>query len=161
MVTVNVLRECWQRIVLAHKEGITFTSDWSEVLDTDTNRHLPNVKWMPPNVTHSKEGGIFRSNITCTLFFEDNHESDRDNQTRDDVYERMQVVASVCLMMFDRVFLSDETTHEGVLMAVQQEGAATITASFDQPGTQVTGAMLVVTYSTVNQICPDGYFNAV
>jgi len=161
MVTVNVLRECWRRIVLAYKEGLTFTSEWSEVMDTSTDKPLANVKWMMPRVTNSKEGGIFRTNFTCTLFFEDNHEADRTNQTRDDVYERMQVVANLCLLMFDRVFLSDETVHEGVLMAVSQEGAATITALFDQPATQITGAMLTVTYSTVNQMCPDAYFNAV
>ena len=161
MVTANILRECWQRVVDAYREGLTFTSEWSEVLDHDGDKHLPNVKWMPPTVTVAEEGDIVRTNYTVTLFFEDNHEADRESSTRDSVYERMQVVALMCLLMFRRTFIDAETPHEGVQVRLEQVGPANITAAFDQPGTQITGCMVTVTYSDLNQICPDPYFDAI
>ena len=161
MVTLNLLKECWERIVLAHKEGLTFTSEWSAVLDSAPDKHLPNVKWMKPRVAITNSGGIMRKLFTCVLFFEDDHESDRENETRDDVYERMQVVAELCFLMFIAAFIDDETRHEGVLMNAEQEGAATFDPSFDSAGRQITGCMMTVTIADTTQICPDPYFNAI
>lgn len=161
MVTANILREVWRAIVLAHKDGVTFTSEWSEVLDTDTSKHLPNVKWMPPTVQVTEQGDIVRTSFTCAMFFEDNHEADRTTGTRDDVYERMQVVAAQCLLMFRQMFVHDETKWEGVPVNVRQEGAASFNAAFDTPGTQITGCSLTVTFYTDNQLCVDGYFNPI
>lgn len=161
MVTVNVLRECWERVVLAHKEGLAFVSEWHKVLDVDAERHVPGVKWMQPTVSIVDDGSVSRTLITCTMFFEDDHEADRTNETRDNVYERMQVIAAQCLLMFRATFINDETMHEGVRLNVKQEGAANFTASFDSAGRQITGCMLTVTYADTTQICVDPYFNAI
>ena len=161
MVTANILREVWKGVILAHKDGMTFTDEWSEVLDSDSAKHLPNVKWMPPQVQLVQEGNVMRSLFTVNLFFEDNHEADRRAGTREDVYERMQVIASHCFMFFKQTYLDTVTTYQGVPVLIAHEGAATLTAAFDQPGEHITGCRLSATFRSDVQFCADDYFNAI
>ena len=160
MVTANILRETWQAVVEAYKEDVAFISTWSEVLDTTNDQDQATCKWLPPQVQLVPNGNTTRQLFTVNLFFEDNHEGDRSTDTRDDVYERMQVVAAHCLLYYRELYVKQNITYQGVTVRLQQEGPATFTTAFDAAGTMATGCRLTVTFATDVQFCATDYFNA-
>lgn len=160
MVSASILRETWEAVVTSHKEGLRFISKWSEVLDHDNDQANARCKWMPPQVQLVPEGRVVKSQFTVDLWFEDNHEGDRSTDTRDDVYERMQVVAAQCLLRYREIYVDDETLYQGVSVRMMQEGPATFTASFDSAGEMATGCRMTVTLSTHVQFCATDYFNS-
>lgn len=160
MVSANLLRETWEAVVTAHKEGLRFISKWSEVLDHDNDQHDARCSWLPPQVQLAVDGRVTKTLFTVNLFFEDNHEADRTTDTRDDVYERMQVVAAQCLLYYRELYIEGELTYQGVPVRLMQEGPATFTASFDSAGEMATGCRMTVTLSTHVQFCASDYFNS-
>ncbi len=94
MLSVDILRELWEGVVTSHKDGITFFSRWSDVLDTGNDEHHPKVLWKPPTVALVPNGYGCDQTFTVDLIFLDNTASDRDSDTRDGTYERMTILAA-------------------------------------------------------------------
>lgn len=160
MITANVLRETWKAVVEAYKEDITFLSVWSLVLDHDNDQRPAHCKWMQPQVQLIPDGRVMKNLFTVDLWFEDTHENDRSPSTRDNVYERMQVVAAHCLLYYRELYCDQDTRYEGVDVRLTQEGPAVFTCSYDSAGAMATGCRLTVTFGSTVQFCASDYFNS-
>ena len=149
MVTVNVIRELMKAVVESYREGIAWASQWSEVLDSDGDRHYPACLWSPPTVNlTADENGIITESIGIDIAFVDNHASDRTGEQRDQVYERMQTVAAHVWMRFTERYMQEEAIYQGVNIALRQGGPVTFTAIWDGPESQMTGCRMTVTVTS-------------
>lgn len=161
VVTVNVIRELFKAVVESYREGVAWASQWSEVLDTETDRHYPICLWAPPTVTLTADAnGITTSTINLTVSFVDNTASERTSDQRDQAYEREQTVATHVWLRFCELYMQEETTYQGVNIALTQAGPVTMTAIWDGPESQMTGCRMTVAISSPYQFCASDYFDA-
>lgn len=161
MVTVNVIREVFKAVVESHNDGIAWQSQWSDVLDTEADRHYPACLWSPPNVTMSADAnGIITNSFAIDVSFVDNHASDRTSTQRDQVYERMQTVAAQCWLRFAQLYVQDEAIYQGVTVTLRQGGPVTFSAIWDGPESQMTGCRMTVSITSPFQFCATDYFDA-
>lgn len=161
MVTVNVVRELIKSVVESYREGIAFHSHWSEVLDSEADIHFPACLWAPPTVTLTQDANLLiTESVAVSMAFVDNTSSQRMEDQRDEVYERMQTVASHVWLRFRELYITEETQYQGVNIAFSQSGPVTMTAIWDGPQSQMTGCRLTATVTSPYQFCSSDYFDA-
>jgi hypothetical protein len=158
MLSVDILRELWEGVVTSHKDGITFFSRWSDVLDTGNDEHHPKVLWKPPTVALVPNGYGCDQTFTVDLIFLDNTASDRDSDTRDGTYERMTILAAQCLLRFRELYVEEDAIYQGVNLSITQSSPAQVEAIWDEAGHHTTGCRMVVTFTDVFRFCSSDYF---
>lgn len=160
MITANILRETWQAVVLAYKEDIATSVKFSDVLDHDNDQHFTQNIWFPGQMQRVIQGRVKARIFTIDTIFEDNHENDRSTRTVAAGFERMQVIADLCLSYFEELYVDQETIYQGTPVRLMIEGPATFTAIWDTAGKMTTGCRLVAQFTTHQQVCAATHFNS-
>ena len=160
-MNAGIIRELFEAVIAAYKEQLLFYSRWSDVLDTSAAEHNPKVLWKPPTANlNTIENGLITQSYTVDMLFLDQTATDRTATERDLTYERMQIIAAHVWYRFHELYLNEDTSYQGVQLALLQEGTVTFTAIWDEVTEMTTGCRMVATLSSPFQVCVEDYFNA-
>ena len=161
MVTIDVIDALFKAVVESYREGVAWASQWSDVLDTDTARHYPICLWSQPRITLTTDAnGLVTHTFSIDVAFVDNTSSERTSDQREQVYKRMVIVATHVWLRFMELYMQEESTYQGVNIALTQAGPVTMTAIWDGPESQMTGCRMTVAISSPYQFCASDYFDA-
>ena len=160
MVNAGIIRELFEAVIASYKEGTTFYSRWSDVLDTSAAEHNPKVLWKPPTANLIlSDNKLLTQSFTVDMLFLDQTAVDRTATERDLTYERMQIIGAHIWSRFYDLYMLNEASYQGVPVSFSQDGTVTFTAIWDEVTEMTTGCRMVATISSPYQFCAEDYFD--
>ena len=157
MVTLASLRAAFAAIVGRNNQGVSFSSEWTTVLDTNLHaRQYPVCLWGPPDslfVTPST-GRLTEVFMVDCLFLQETLPG-RTSAQRDTVVSDMHVIARDCFLLF-----WEENVKESTTMDLRLIEGARFTAVYDRAGDACSGVRLEFRVASNEQpVCVGGNFS--
>lgn len=143
----------WEGIVTSHEAVLSFQSLWNIALDENHDAVFPRAIWKEPDQTGIASGkNLTLDAFTLSIWFEDQHTTERTTDTRDTTHSDMSLVARECFYRFLALYCRNITTFDGATIDLRLEGTYTLTPYWDKVGTSTTGVIL--TFTVVDQFAP-------
>lgn len=162
MVSADVLKEIWEDIVTRHITDVAFSSEWSAVLDQNTEVEYPACLWLtfgPSSITPAAD--VLMWGHTVSMMFVDKVRNDRDADERDAVVSKMGITAAHCFARFHRDYIQrDDSTWQGEKVSLELASPPVITSVFDTTGLNLSGVTMTFTVQSLFAMeCTNTMFN--
>lgn len=160
MVTTDIVEKAWRDVVTSHVAGLSFTSDWQSMLDTERQPNFPASFWGPVTtaVVHGPNLVGRSDTFDISIFYLDQTATDRSRNERDAAHARMDAIARQCWLRFHELYILNTTKVQGVTLDLG-DSLPRFLPVYDTVGQHLTGVRMEVTLTVVGyDECLTNYF---
>ena len=147
-------------MITSHIAGLSFTSEWQVILDTQREVNFPGAFWGPvtTGITHGIGMAGRHDTFEIGVFFLDQTATDRTPTERDQAHARMDAIARQCWLRFHELYILNTATIQGVTVDLQP-ATPRFLPIYDDVGRHLTGVRMEVLLSVEGyDECLTNYF---